>query len=115
MRTYHHVFAYWHGPEHGQVLERATQAQPGHAMGRYGGKRTAFEQDIAALVVVEPAHAIEQRGLAGAIGADQTADAAAQYIETHCVQRHNAAELHRHVAYAEQCRSILGHGRGHCR
>ncbi len=71
------------------------------------GERAALEHDVARLVLVEPAHAVEQGRLAGAVGADQAADVAAADVEADVVEGHDAAEAHADTSDAEQrrCRS----------
>ena len=88
--------------EHRQVLEGAAHAQPGDLVRGRAGDRLAFEEDVAGLVLVQAAEAVEQRGLAGAVGADQPADVAALDVEAHAVERHDAAEAHGHATHAEQ-------------
>jgi hypothetical protein len=61
-----------------------------------------FELDVAGLVAVQAAQAVEQRGLAGAVGADQAAHMAFLHVETHAVECHDAAEADRHTTHAEQ-------------
>ena len=65
----------------------------------------ALEQDVAAVGRVEAAEAIEERGLAGAVGADQAGDLAGKDVEGDAVERDDAAEADRDVAHAEQRRS----------
>ena len=50
--------------------------------------------DVASRVAVDAADAVEQRGLAGAVRADQAADLAVADVEGHAVQRDHAAEAH---------------------
>ena len=110
MRADHDVLAHRHAAEHRQVLEGAAHAQPGDLMRGRVGDRLAFEQDVAGLVLVQPAQAVEQRGLAGAVGADQAADVAALHIEAHAVEGDDAAEAHGHATHAEQGFRAVRHG-----
>ena len=74
--------------------------------------RAALEQDVALVGHVEAGQAIEERGLAGAVGADQPGDAAGRHVEGDAVERDDAAEAHRHVAHAQQRAGGAGLGRG---
>ena len=67
-----------------------------------GEDRAALEQDVALVGNVEPGQAVEERGLAGAVGADQPGDLARRHVEGHAVERDDAAEAHRNVAHAQQ-------------
>src|SRR4029077_17097713 len=62
--------------EEREVLESSADADLGDAVGRPPEHRLALEQDFAALGGVEPADTVEQRRLAGAIGADEAEDLA---------------------------------------
>ena len=61
-------------------------------MARRGKEILLLEQDGAFLRLVEPAQAVEERGLAGAVGADEAADRAALDLERNAVERHDPAE-----------------------
>src|SRR5262249_30943520 len=50
--------------------------------------------DPARARLVEPCDAVEHRGLAGAVRADQRGDVAARHGEADVVDRHQAAEAH---------------------
>ena len=63
--------------------------------------RAALEQDVAAVGHVQTRQAVEERGLARAVGADQAGDLARRNIERHAVERDDAAEAHRNVAHAQ--------------
>src|SRR4029077_8415861 len=62
----------------------------------------AFHQDVAGGRLVEPGEAIEERGLAGAVGPDQAEYLALVHVEGHAVERDDAAEHDADVAYSEQ-------------
>ena len=55
--------------------------RPGHAVARQLLERAALELDVAVGEAVEAADAVEQRGLARAVGADQAADLAVADVE----------------------------------
>ena len=65
-------------------------------------QRAALELDVAVGEAIDAADAVEQRGLAGAVRADQAADLAVADVERDAAQRDDAAEAHRHVGNAEQ-------------
>ena len=62
----------------------------------------ALHQDVARARLIEPAEAIEQRGLAGAVRPDQAEDLALLHVERHAIQRDDAAEHDADVANREQ-------------
>src|SRR3990167_8051651 len=105
----HDVVAHRQGAEHRQVLEGAAHAQLGDLVGGRAGDRLPFEQDVTGLVVVEPGQAVEQGGLARAVGADQAAHMAAVHVEAHAVECHDAAESNRHPTPAEQGACCICH------
>ncbi len=72
----HHVLEHGHAREQREVLERAADAERGHVMRGVADDRLALEDQVAAVRRVEPAHAVEQRGLARAVRADQPDDVA---------------------------------------
>jgi hypothetical protein len=63
--------------------------------------RAALEQDVAGIRHVKTRQAVEECGLAGAVGADQAGDPARRHVERHAVEGNDAAETHRHVAHAQ--------------
>ena len=84
------------------VLEGAADADFGDPVRRPLQDALAFHQDVAGARLVEPAQAIEQRGLAGAVRPDQAEDLALMHVERHAVQRDDAAEHDADVANREQ-------------
>ena len=88
--------------EERQVLEGAADAEAGDAMRRHGEQRPAVKLDLSAAGNVEPAHAVEERRLAGAVGADEADDLALADVEGHAVQGHDAAEPDGDVAHDEK-------------
>ena len=72
----HHVLAHAHRREQAEVLEAARDAERRDLVRGAGEQVLAVEGDAARLGRVEAADAVEERGLAGAVGADQPADRA---------------------------------------
>ena len=68
------VVEHAHAVEQRHVLEGAADAELGDGVARLGQDRAALEQDVARVGDVEPREAVEERGLAGAVGADQAGD-----------------------------------------
>src|SRR5258705_2761930 len=90
----HDVVEHAHALEEGDVLERARDAERGHVGRRQVRALLAGEPDAALERVIEAADDVEERGLAGAVGADDGQDLAALDLEAHLVQRHQRAEAH---------------------
>jgi hypothetical protein len=86
-----------------QVVEqREVLEHPGDAARRDGVRRRAQqrrpgEADLAGLRPVHAGDAVEQRGLAGAVGADHGVHALLGNRQRHAVQRGQAGEFQRHV------------------
>ena len=97
MAAEHEVVEHRHVGEQLDVLERARDADgrdlvrpaPRQLVLSAGG---AVKQDAPALRPVEAADAVEQAGLAGAVGADDGHDLAVVDVEAHAVERGDAAE-----------------------
>ncbi len=70
-------------------------------MARQPEQRHAVERDVAAIALVEPRDAVEERGLAGAVRADQADDAPGRDIEGDPVKGDDAAETHGNVLHAQ--------------
>jgi hypothetical protein len=80
-------------------------------MARQAQDRLAFKQNVTALRHIETRKAIEERGLAGPIWADDAHDLAKRNIETDTVERNDAAEAYRDVPHTEQGRAAnMGFG-----
>jgi hypothetical protein len=73
-------------------LEGAGQARPGDAVGAPGGDVASVEADLAAVGRDDAGDALEQRGLAGAVGADQRGDRAGLDVEIGAGERADAVE-----------------------
>ena len=84
------------------VLEGAADADFGDPVRRPLQDAHAFHQDVAGARLVEPAEAVEERGLAGAVRPDQAEDLALMHVERHAVQRDDAAEHDADVANRKQ-------------
>src|SRR5207244_13288756 len=91
-----------HAREQRDVLEGAADADVTDAMRRARENARTFHQDVALARLVEPAQAIEQGGLAGAVRADQSKDLAAALIQRDVVKRNDAAEHNAHLANGQQ-------------
>ena len=78
-------------------LERAHLAHARDLEGRDAGERLAVERPRAAVGLVEAAQQVEQRRLAGAVGADERGDGAARDLEVLDVDGGEAAEAAGHV------------------
>ena len=87
-----HVVEHRHPREQGEVLERAADADLDDPVRGLVEDAASLEQNIAAPGRVEPAEAIEQRGLAGAVGPDQAEHLPRRKLERHAVERDDAAE-----------------------
>jgi hypothetical protein len=96
VRAEHHVLQ--HGPLQLQrrVLEGACQPMRGHARGRNLGDVLAVDGDGARLRAVVPADAVEERGLACAVGPHQPEDLARGNREAHVVEHGDPAEMQVH-------------------
>ena len=89
------------------VLEGAADADLGDPVRRPRQDARAFHQDVAGRRLIEPREAVEERGLAGAVGADQSEDLALVHVKGHAVERDDAAEHDADVANREQGRCPL--------
>ena len=88
----HHVVEHRHAGEHLGELERAHHPLGGELVARRVARRLAVERDHAGVGLVEPGEQVEQRGLAGAVGADQGGDRAALHLQAVDVDGTDAAE-----------------------
>src|SRR5476651_2463358 len=90
--------------EQGHVLEGTADADGRDVMARTLQDRLALEQHVAAVGRIEATEAIEERGLAGAVRADQARDLPREHVERHAVERDDAAKADRYVTHAQQRR-----------
>src|SRR4029077_11392888 len=88
--------------EQRQVMEGTADADLGDAVRRPAEQRAAVKQDFAAVRRVEPAHAVEQRRLAGAVRPDQAEDLSLFDRERNTVERDDTAEPQRDVTDLQQ-------------
>src|SRR5690606_26342075 len=96
------VLEHRHRAEEGEVLEGAADAERGDGVPGHPEERLRAEEDVAALALVQPRQAIEERRLAGAVRADQPDDLPGSDVERDAVERHDAAEAHANVPHAQQ-------------
>ena len=107
------VRAELHVVEHRQAgqrlgeLEGAHHARSGDLVGGHAGEVVAVEGPVAAVRLVEPGEQVEERGLAGAVGADEGGDRAALHLEVVDVDGRQAAEA-RLTAVDDEDRVGLG-------
>ncbi len=87
MQAGQHVLQHRHRPEDADVLEGAGHAEPGTAMRRHIGNIPAGEIDPPGAGRDDAGNQVEQRGLAGAVGADHRVDAALGHREVDRVDR----------------------------
>ena len=88
----HDVFEHRQGSKQRKILERPADAERGDPVHRIPCQRLPLEPDRALVEVVKARQTIEQRGLAGAVRADQPADCAPRHVEADPIERDNAAE-----------------------
>src|SRR4051812_17069803 len=100
--TGHDVVEGRHALEQGDVLERARDAAARRRGRAHAGARLALEADATFGRVIKAVDAVQHRGLAGPIRADDGADFALADVERHIGQRLHAAEAERHVLDGEQ-------------
>src|SRR5207245_2210966 len=80
---------------------RARAAEARSHVRRRIDQRVAFEEDRALVRGDNAGDAVEERRLAGAVGADQAEDLAPVQVQRHFVQSDDSAEAHRDVAHAQ--------------
>ena len=83
-------------------LEGPDQARGRDRLRRAGGDVVAGEYDTAGIGRLEARDQVEQRGLAGAVRADDGGDAALGYIQVDGIDRDQAAEAARDVLYRQE-------------
>ena len=76
-----HVFERSHLGEQADVLEGARQPRLQHLMRLASVETGVVEADLAAVDRIQACERVEQRGLAGAVGADQTENFAGIYLQ----------------------------------
>src|SRR5215469_7191282 len=95
MAAHHNVVAHRHGAAEGKILKRAADAERRDPMPRQAQERPSFELDAAGAGMIEPRKAVEERGLAGTVRADQPANLPAFDDEGNVVERDDPAEVDR--------------------
>ena len=88
------------------VLKGAGDAEPGDLVRRDLGDVAALEEQLARGRVVEPRDQVEDRRLAGAVGADDGEDLALLDAEAHAVDCLEAAELQRDAVDREEAHRL---------
>ena len=89
--------------QHGRILEQfdvlegAGDAEPGDVVSRLLGDVLVFEKDLAVRRRIDARDQVEDRALAGAVGADDREDLALLDREAHGIDRLQAAEMQRQV------------------
>ena len=106
------VLQHRHVSEQLAVLERARQPEPRHRVRPGAGDVAALEQDAAAARPVDAADAVEDAGLARAVGTDQRQQLAGADRERHIRQHAQAAEGQRQPLDAERDLSHTSAGCG---
>src|SRR5687767_6321329 len=88
----HEVVEHAHATKQGDVLERSRDAERGHVGRRQVRALAALELDAPLVRMVEAAHDVQQRRLAGAVRPDDREDLAATDLEAHLAQRQQRTE-----------------------
>ena len=97
------VLGHGHGREQHDVLERPRDTRPDDAVGASAQQVATFEQHTTRIGLRSTGDDVEERRLAGAVWADETADRALLQGERHIVERNDPAETPRHVLDSEEC------------
>src|SRR6266446_206676 len=107
VKSGHQVLEHRHAAKELRGLEGTAQSEAGDLARLTVQQRPAREHDLALLRAVNAADDVEERRLAGAVGADQAADLAAICREVDAVERFHAAEAEGKVAHAQERRGHL--------
>src|SRR5260221_14064421 len=86
------ILPYGHRAERPHDLEGAADAKPGDPVRRHPGDRRTLPPDVAAVEAVDAADAVEERRLAGAVGAGDADDPPPGDLEGHAVDGGDASE-----------------------
>jgi hypothetical protein len=108
----HDVVEHRHVREQRQVLEGAADAEAGAVVDRGAPERLAHVDELAAARPIAAGDAVEHRGLAGAVGADDGKNLPALDMKTDVGQRLHAAETDRDVRHLQDALASSG-GRRH--
>src|SRR5205814_4120597 len=109
IEPYHHVLENGHVLEQANPLERATDATRHDDMRTQPHDGPSVEQDLAPLRSLDTCDAVEEGGLAAAVGTDDAEDLSAAHAEGNVVDRPQAAELLDHLLHLEQRLADAGH------
>jgi len=110
MGAHQHIVQHAEIGEDAAVLEGARQAERGQPFGGQAGDVAATQPRRAGVGLVEPGHEVEQRRLAGTVGADDADELALRDVEIDIVDGRQTAEPAREAANLEQwhgCRHIV--------
>ena len=105
------VLARRHLGEQLDALERAPDAEPGPAVRRHAGEVVPVEAHGAAIGLQHAEQAVEERGLPGAVRADEADDLARFDIEAHLIERGDARERLGDLGRLEQAHGVAPAGR----
>src|SRR3981189_1452419 len=95
------VFQHGEIAEDPDVLEGSRQAEPRDAVRLEPENLRAVDSDRAGVRMRRAAQRVQQRGLAGAVGADDGLYDATRHVEIDAVERDQAAEAPRHATRAD--------------
>src|SRR5262249_40681493 len=84
------------------VLKGAGDAAAGDLVRRRAGDVLVLEDDAPRRALVDAAHQVEDRALAGAVGADDGEDLALLHLEADAVDRLDAAEMDGEILRREE-------------
>src|SRR5262249_1522144 len=108
--TGHEVVEHAHALEERDVLKRAGNTELGHVGCGQARAITPLEQDAAFVRMVEAADDVQERRLAGAVGADDREDLSALDVQADIAQGEQRAEAHAHTFHLQQgTRDRLAH------
>src|SRR3990172_8361637 len=96
--THEDVFEGGHVAEQADVLVGAGDPEPGDSIRGVPVQEAIFQEDLASVDAVEPRDAVEERGLSGAVGADDAVDGALADLEAYISQGLEPAEAFRDIA-----------------
>ena len=97
-------YVFRHGEVRAKVdlLEHRGDAQLNRGLRRSGANGLAFEQNFARVHAVDAGQALDQRGFAGAVFAQQGVYLAGAQREIHAIQRLDAGELNLNSPHFQQ-------------
>ena len=104
----HHVLEHRQALEQADALQRAGDSERGEAIGPDPSQRPAAPLQRPRVGSDEAADQVEQRRLAGAVGADHADDLARSDLERHAVERGDPAEANRRIAHLQAGGGLRG-------